>query len=88
MTPYSMLSKEKFAAQVIDLVRSHSTSADALIDEGTSVSALGVDSIDLMEIVFRLEELHGVEISPEGMSERETVGQVIDYAYKTIISSR
>ena len=40
---------------------------------------LGVDSLDLFELVMALEEEFGVEIPTEDLEERTTVGAVANY---------
>ena len=43
---------------------------------------LGVDSLDLFELVMALEEEFGTEIPTEDLTELTTVGAVIDYIEK------
>lgn len=40
---------------------------------------LGVDSLDLFELVMALEEEFGVEIPSEDLEQLTTVGKVIEY---------
>ena len=40
---------------------------------------LGVDSLDLFELVMALEEEYGLEIPAEELSDVETVGDIIEY---------
>ncbi|MBQ6545306.1 MAG: acyl carrier protein [Lachnospiraceae bacterium] len=43
---------------------------------------LGVDSLDLFELLMSLEEEYGFEIPAEDMDSLQTVGNVIDYLTK------
>lgn len=50
------------------------------ITEGASFKEdLGVDSLDLFELVMSLEEEFGVEIPTEDLEELTTVGAVVKY---------
>ena len=50
------------------------------ITEGASFKEdLGVDSLDLFELVMALEEEFGVEIPTEDLEELTTVGAVVKY---------
>ncbi|MDE6815912.1 MAG: acyl carrier protein [Lachnospiraceae bacterium] len=40
---------------------------------------LGVDSLDLFELVMALEDKFGVEIPPEDLEQLNTVGDVAEY---------
>ena len=43
---------------------------------------LGADSLDLMELVMGFEEMFGVEIPTDDLTEIATVGDVIDFLKK------
>jgi acyl carrier protein len=76
--------RDVLLGQVSNLIRQHSLDPDADLSEVTKLDDLGVDSIDLMEIVFRLEEDHGHEINVAGLVGQETLGDIVDYAFKTL----
>ncbi len=40
---------------------------------------LGADSVDLVEIIMRLEEQFGMEINDEDAEKMENMSQVVDY---------
>ncbi len=77
-------SYEDVFSEIITLVRQHALNTDLEYEKSTRIEALGVDSIDLMEILFRLEESHGVAISPLGLQGKQTLGEVVDYALTKI----
>lgn len=42
---------------------------------------LGADSLDMVEIIMRLEELFNIEINDEDAEKLTTVGQSVDYVH-------
>ena len=53
--------------------------ADEITAESNFKDDLGVDSLDLFELVSSLEEEYNVEIPAEDLEKMATVGDVIDY---------
>ena len=53
--------------------------ADEITAESNFKDDLGVDSLDLFELVSSLEEEYSVEIPAEDLEKMATVGDVIDY---------
>ena len=49
------------------------------IDKAASLTSLGADSLDRVEIVMKLEEDFSVEIDDDAADKILTVGQAIDY---------
>lgn len=78
------LDRNTLFAEITALVKLHSNVPNAELTETTRLEELGVDSIDLMEIVFRLEEAHTAEISISGLKGKDTLGDVVDYAFSQI----
>ena len=64
---------EKIAAIIAD----HTGGDVAEITAGTTFEELGVDSLDTVEMVMKLEEELGVEIEMEGKF--ETVGDLVKF---------
>lgn len=55
----------------------------SMINEDTSLKEdLGVDSLDLFELVMALEEEYGLEIPTEDLEKLSTVGSLIEYLRK------
>lgn len=52
---------------------------DTITEEASFKEDLGVDSLDLFELVMALEEEFGVEIPTEDLEELTTVGAVVKY---------
>ena len=56
-----------------------SVDADEITMDTTFMEDLGVDSLDLFELVMTLEEEFGIEIPSEDLENITTVGAVIEY---------
>ena len=69
------LSFPEFRVLLADLLRAEPAQ---LLPDACLVTDLGVDSLRLVELLLRLEEL-GVEISPDAVWEIETVGDAYHY---------
>lgn len=50
-----------------------------VVESASFKDDLGVDSLDLLELVMSLEDEYGFEISAEQMMELGTVGDVLNY---------
>ena len=53
--------------------------ADTITEETAFKEDLGVDSLDLFEIVMAVEEAYGIEIASEDREGLTTVGSVMNY---------
>ena len=53
--------------------------ADTITEETAFKEDLGVDSLDLFEIVMAFEEAYGIEIPSEDLEGLTTLGSVINY---------
>ncbi len=51
--------------------------ADVRIDEHTRLDELGLSSLQVSEIVFTLEDEHGVEFDPAKAAEAQTLGDLL-----------
>jgi acyl carrier protein len=51
--------------------------ADLTIDENTKMDDLGLSSLQITEIVFTLEEDHGVEFDPARAADAQTLGDLV-----------
>jgi len=47
---------------------------------------LGADSLDLVELIMEFEEQFGATISDEDAQQIKTVGQVVDYVEKRMVT--
>lgn len=55
------------------------TEAEGITEASSFKDDLGVDSLDLFELVMALEEEYDVEIPAEDLEELTTVGAVMEY---------
>lgn len=49
------------------------------ITKESTLGDLGADSLDLVEIIMKMEEQFGIEINDEDAEKMNNVGQVVDY---------
>jgi len=69
--------------RIIDIIREQLNIDDVEITEETSFKDdLGVDSLDLLELVMAFEEEYGMELDPEELEGIQTVGDVMDFIKK------
>ena len=69
--------------RIIEIINEQLNIDDAVITEETSFKDdLGVDSLDLLELVMAFEEEYNIELTPEELEGIQTVGDVLDYIKK------
>jgi acyl carrier protein len=72
------LTREKLVEHVLDIVRSEAPRQDVAINLDTPVESVNIDSIDLINILFRLEDEYKVTIEMDIQDRPETVGELIN----------
>jgi acyl carrier protein len=80
------VTRDTVQTEIFDLVRKYSLSKQLELTDASEVETLGVDSIDLMEIVFRLEEKFGAAIDDSGLENLPKLGDLVDLAHRAIPS--
>jgi acyl carrier protein len=60
---------------------------DMTLDENTELEILGLSSLQIAEIVFKLEDEHGVEFDPAKAAEAKTLGDVLALGNEAIVAS-
>ena len=66
--------------KIIALTAEHlGIDADSISETSSFKEDLGVDSLDLFELVMAFEEEYGIEIPSEDLEQITTVGAVIEY---------
>ena len=73
--------------EVADLIRRELRGKlpdDATLDEGTRLDDLGLSSLQVSEIVFTLEENHGVEFDEARAADVKTLGDVVALANESL----
>lgn len=69
--------------KIVDIIREQLNIDDVEITEDTSFKDdLGVDSLDLLELVMAFEEEYGMELDPEELEGIQTVGDVMEFIKK------
>lgn len=61
------------------LVKELSLDADQVTMEANLIDDLGVDSLDIFEVVMSLEEAFEIEISNDDIEDIKTVGDIVNY---------
>lgn len=52
------------------------------LTEDTDFSQIGLDSLDLVELIMTVEDFYDIEISDEELSEMQTFGDLVKYIDK------
>ena len=66
------------------LVEELSVNEDDITPEAELVNDLGINSLELADLVLHCEEKFGIEISDEDVREFLTVGDVVNYLEKVV----
>lgn len=75
-------SQEDTFAKVADIIAGKLGIDKKTIKPESTLQDLGADSLDLVEIIMKMEEQFGIEISDEDAEHMNNVGQVVDYIKK------
>ena len=69
------------ASQVMDIVGQKLGRTTPMLEQQT-FQEIGADSLDIVEIVMRLEEVFGIEINDEDAEKLQSLKDVIDYVHR------
>jgi nodulation protein F len=72
---------DQLSADIIEKIKAHAEPEGGEINRDTELTALGIHSLELTEIIFDLEEAYGIEIemnTVEAWSNLKNVGDMID----------
>lgn len=69
---------EKVRAVILKLKKKNIAEADLKI-ESRLVDDLGLDSLDLMELLVHAEEMFSIKINPDDITELTTIGAAVVY---------
>lgn len=66
--------------QILEIIRKHMPGGDRPLAADTPLSELEIESLDLVEIIFEIEEAFDIEIPYNANDETEfaTVGQIVE----------
>lgn len=65
----------KYKDEVFKMISSRTTKS---FDLNTNIRDLGLDSLDLVEMVIEFQEKYGIEIPTEKMSQIKTIQNLLD----------
>lgn len=71
---------DQLATDIIAKIKAHAEEGGEEITLGTELTALGIHSLELTEIIFDLEERHGIEIemnTVEAWNNLKTIGDIV-----------
>ncbi len=68
-----------------DLVSKYSKDKSIVLTDETDVKEIGIDSIDIMEIVFEIEEKYSVEVDDVSTLQADTFGELVDSLHKNLV---
>jgi acyl carrier protein len=54
---------------------------ESAIHEGMTLEELGADSVDMVQIIMKLEEQFGIEINDQEAENMKTFADIVDYVY-------
>lgn len=73
------MQKQEIKSRVITLVAEILNTDQSKVQQATSFEQLGADSLDMVEIVMRLEEEFSIEINDEHAQQLTSLDSVVDY---------
>lgn len=69
--------------RIVEIINEQLNIDDVDINEDTNFKEdLGVDSLDLLELVMAFEEEYDIELNPEELEGITTVGDIMEYIKK------
>jgi acyl carrier protein len=75
----STFDKQDTFAKIVDIVASKLEIDKKTITSDSTFQDLGADSLDLLEIIMRLEEQFGIEVNDEDAEKMQRMQDVVDY---------
>lgn len=67
--------------KIVTLVAQKLSLQESAINQDSGLQDLGADSLDLVEIIMKLEEEFGIEIDDQKAEQLHTINQVVDYVH-------
>lgn len=81
------MSEIELEQEIVALIREFSTAKDLTVEMDATFDQLSVSSLDVLQIIFRIEEAHGISIETGSFHEVKTVGDVVNYVDRAIHST-
>jgi acyl carrier protein len=73
---------------IVECLREEKPSFADKFQDSTLCSEIEIDSIDIIQIVFRLEDIFKISIDIDPSSRFETIGQLLDFLQNMVVESR
>jgi acyl carrier protein len=73
------LTRASVEAEIHALIQEFSTVENLELTGDMPFEAASVSSLDVLQVVFRLEETHGVEIDTTAFDQVKTIDDIVDY---------
>ena len=68
--------------KVVEVVAEKLSIDPEKVIETATMQDLGADSLDMVELIMKFEELFGIEIDDEDAEQLQNVAQVVDYIHE------
>lgn len=81
----STITKESLESEIFDLIKEFSTDETIEPYRAMIFNDASITSLDVLQIIFRLEEAHDVEISTATFDRVNTLGDVVDYVHAALL---
>jgi len=78
----SVFEREDTLNKVVAIVADKLSIDKETVIKSTSFQDLGADSLDMVEIIMKLEEKFGIEINDEDAEKLASLDEVVDYIHK------
>lgn len=78
------MNRDQIITHVCQLLAEQLTIDPAKITEHSTLDELGADSLDRVEIIMKMEDLFGVEISDDVADQLTTVSLMVEYLERTL----
>ena len=64
--------------ELIDIIAEEALMDRAKLDTGAKLEDIGLDSVDLVSVIFAIEEKYGIEIAEDAFSRTDTLASVME----------
>ena len=63
--------------ELIEIIAEESLTDRAKLDPAAKLEDIGLDSVDLVSVIFAIEEKYGIEIAEDAFSREDTLAEVL-----------
>lgn len=78
------MNKEQIKVTLTTLIKEEYYIDEVSINEEAKLTDLGLDSLDVVELIMRVEKEFNIEIPDDDAEKLETFGSVLDYVDKKV----